>query len=136
MKLSKEVNKVISAYPDEAKKKIIYIVDLIFETADEINAGKITESIKWGEPSFCVKNGTPIRTAWKSKTENEIGVYFSCSTSLIETFRVIYNDQFRFEGKRGIIFNLEEKIPETELKNCFAVALKYHKVKNLPLLGM
>ena len=31
--------------------------------------------------------------------------------------------------------SLKNKIPKTELKHCISLALKYHKVKKLPLLG-
>jgi hypothetical protein len=35
-------------------------------------------------------------------------------------------DKFRFEGNRAILFNLEDKIPVHELRQCIAMALTYH----------
>lgn len=62
-------------------------------------------------------------------------MYFKCTSKLVETFKVVFKDKFNFEKSRAILFNLDEKIPETELKECITMALTYHKIKQLPLLG-
>jgi len=72
---------------------------------------------------------------WKSKNPDQYAMYFSCSTSLVATFRNIYKNDFQFQGDRAIIFKMDEIIPKQALKHCIRLTLTYHKVKHLPLLG-
>ncbi|WP_405206883.1 DUF1801 domain-containing protein [Aquimarina sp. LLG6339-5] len=128
---------VYKKYPALVIGKIMNLRNLIIETAKEIEDIKsIEETLKWGEPSFLVKKGSTIRIDWKKSKPDQYGMYFQCTSKLITTFRVLYKDTFQFEGNRAIIFPIEFDIPEKELKNCITAALTYHKVKNLPMLGM
>lgn len=116
---------------------MIWLRQLIFRTAESLgDVACIEESLKWGEPSFAAKRGSPIRMDWKERSPDQYALYFSCSSRLVETFREVYNGLFKFEGKRAIVFELNETIPEEELKRCLAAALRYHKVKEFPLLGL
>jgi len=56
-------------------------------------------------------------------------IYFKCQTSLVNTFKELYKDQFRYEGNRAILFNINDKIPVGELNHCIAMALIYHLSK-------
>ncbi len=96
----------------------------------------LEETLKWGEPSFLVRRGSTIRIDWKAEKPNQYGIYFKCTSKLVPTFKVIYNSQFKYEGNRAIIFQMNDEIPEAELKKCISAALTYHKVKDLPMLGM
>ncbi len=40
-----------------------------------------------------------------------------------------------FEGKRAIVFRESDELPVEQLKHCVSLALTYHRVKHLPLLG-
>ena len=51
------------------------------------------------------------------------------------TFRAIYGDAFNYEKNRAIEFTLTDEVPVAALKNCISMALQYHQVKHLPLLG-
>ena len=73
---------------------------------------------------------------WKSKTPKQYALYFKCSSRLVETFKIIFPDSFTYEGKREIVFQLDEEIPKEKLKHCIKSALLYHKVKHLPTLGI
>jgi hypothetical protein len=131
-----KVKKVFETYPKSVKKQLLHLRALVLETASEIDGlQKLEETLKWGEPSYLTKHGSTIRMDWKEKNPEEYAMYFSCSSSLVETFKIVYKGTFTFGGKRAIIFQLHDTLPETELKHCIALALKYHKVKHLPLLG-
>lgn len=131
-----KVDDVFNKYPETVKKHMLNLRKLVLETAETLEGLDILEeTLKWGEPSYLTKHGSTLRVDWKPKTPSQYAVYFKCTSKLVETFRIIYKDVFEFEGNRAIVFQLNTKIPETELKQCIQLALTYHKVKKLPLLG-
>ena len=110
---------------------------MILETAKETDGiSRLEETLKWGEPSFVTKNGSTLRVDWKEKTPDQYALYFQCTSRLVDTFRLVFNDIFQYEGKRAIVFQLNEKIPKEELKACIKATLTYHKVKHLITLGI
>ena len=115
---------------------MLILRELIIKTANEIEEiTDLEETLRWGEPSYLVKKGSTIRIDWKSKTPNQYAMYFKCTSKLVPTFIEVYGDIFRYENNRAILFNISEKIPEKELKECIEMALTYHSIKNKPLLG-
>ena len=95
-----------------------YLRDLILETASEIESvEEIEETLKWGEPSYIVKKGSTIRMDWKPKAPNQYAMYFNCNTSLVETFKAVYGNLFKYEKNRAILFELNDKIPKNELNS-------------------
>lgn len=121
-------------YPDEIKPKMLFLRQLILETAEMEKIDHVEETLKWGEPSYLYKSGSTIRIDWKESAPNQYAMYFNCRTILVETFKEIYSDQFTFEGKRAIVFGVDEKIPVENLKHCISLALNYHQIKHLPLV--
>ncbi|MDN3666991.1 DUF1801 domain-containing protein [Algibacter miyuki] len=134
---NEKVADVFNNYPKHIVHKIKHLRDLILQVAKETETiTAIEETLKWGEPSYLVKKGSTVRIDWKTKTPNQYAIYFKCTSKLVETFKVVFKDVFQFEGHRAIVFQLDDTIPETELKQCIATALTYHKVKHLPLLDL
>lgn len=132
-----EVKKVFETYPKNVKPKLESLRNLVIETAKEIEGlTALEETLKWGEPSFVTKHGSTLRIDWKSKNPNQYAMYFQCSTRLVETFKLFFEDAFTFEGKRAIIFQLNDPLPIDTLKKCIKASLTYHKVKHLPSLGI
>ena len=130
------VNTVFESYPKEMRQRILLLRQLIYEAAAESNdVGTITETTKWGQPSYVAKKGSTIRLGWGEKQPDHYAVYFTCNTTLVETFKELYRHKFNFEGKRAIIFHRDDVVSENELKHCLTLALRYHRVKHLPLLG-
>jgi len=125
------------SYPKEIRPKLEYLRNLIIETAKETESiEEIEETLKWGEPSYLVKKGSTIRIDWKPKKPEQYAMYFKCTSKLVLTFQEVYGDLFKYEKTRAILFSLEDEVPKKELKKCIASALKYHIVKQEPLLGM
>lgn len=133
---SPAVQNLFNNYPKEVKPKLEYLRSLILETANELELDSLEETLKWGEPSYIAKKGSTIRMDWKEKAPNQYAMYFSCSTQLVATFKVVYQNTFQFEGKRAIVFSLDDEIPAEALKNCIKTALTYKTVKHISLLGM
>ena len=134
---SMEVKKVFEGYPSDIYKKMIFLRQLVLDTAKEIDDIKnLEETLKWGEPSYLTEGGSTIRIDWKKSKPNQYAIYFNCKTKLVDTFKEIYKDKFIFESNRAIVFNLKDKVSVNELKHCISLSLIYHKIKHLPLLGV
>ena len=130
------VKDVFDYYPKSVHDQLFHLRELILSAASEIEGlEKLEETLKWGEPSYLSKYGSTVRIDWKEKNPEQFAIYFKCTSKLVPTFKTIYKDTFKFEGDRAIVFNLNDKIPEVELKHCISMALTYHKIKHLPLLG-
>lgn len=132
-----KVNELLQSYPPKVQKKLLGLRKLILETVasvKEIDA--IEETLKWGEPSYLTKIGSTVRFDWKKAKPEQYAIYFKCTSKLVRTFRKLYKNDFEFEGDRAIVFKMDDKLPKAKLKQCIKAALCYHKVKELPNLGI
>ena len=134
LKINPKVADVFDNYPEGFPKKLQYLRQLIIDTAIEIGIPELEETLKWGQPSYLAKKGSTVRLGWK-KSNNHYAIYFKCTSKLVPTFRVIYEDTFNYEKNRAIEFTLTDEVPVAALKHCISMALQYHQVKHLPLLG-
>ncbi len=110
-------------------KKLLRLRALIYDVADaHPDVGNMEESLKWGQPSYVAedKTGTPIRLGMEKKAPGTIGLYVNCSTTLIETIKHIYGDKLRYDGNRGILFDIADEIPEDIMRHAIELALTYH----------
>lgn len=131
-----DVEKVFNAYPGCIRSKMLFLRQLVLETASEIDEIiKIEETLKWGEPSYLTKCGSTVRMGWKQSKPEQYALYFHCQTKLLDTFKERYKSELNFEGNRAIIFNVKDDLALNELKHCISLSLTYHTVKHLPLLG-
>lgn len=133
--MNKEVETIFKNYPGIVRDKMLHLRKLVFETAAEENITAIEETLKWGEPSYLAKGGSTLRMDWKASKPDQYALYFNCKTSLVDTFKELYKDEFKYEGNRAIVFDLNKPIPLDEIKYCILLALTYHSRKHLPLLG-
>lgn len=132
-----KVDEVFSNYPESVREQMLLLKNLVIETARETKSVEELEiTLKWGEPSFVTKNGSTLRMDWKEKTPDHYSMFFQCNSRLVDTFRLVFDQQFQFEGKRAIVFHLDQKLPIEELKECIKAALIYHEVKHLQTLGI
>lgn len=137
LKTDPKVETIFALYPDFVRGKMQFLRQLVIETAEETNEiYELEETLKWGEPSFISKNGSTLRMDWKEKTPNQYAMYFQCTSRLVDTFKLVFGNKFQYEGKRAITFQLNQKIPEQELKECIKASLVYHNVKHLETLGI
>ncbi len=131
-----DVARVFADYPDTIREKMVHLRQLVLDTASETDGiVSLEETLKWGEPSYLAKGGSTVRIDWKSRTPYQYAIYFNCNSSLIATFKELYGDVLTFEDNRAILFDLTDQLPVEVLKHCVSLALTYHRVKNLPLLG-
>ena len=133
--LSAEVSSVIESWPGNVQSSALELRELIYSTARAAGDIEVTETLKWGEPAYVTKKGSPLRLGWSNKTPRHYRLHFICTTKLADTYRELYADTLIIEGKRAIVFHSEEPIPVAEVSHCISLALRYHQVKNLPNLG-
>jgi hypothetical protein len=133
--MKSEVEKVFNSYPETIKSKLLFLRELIFETAASIQEiEQLEETLKWGEPSYLTpvsKSGSTIRIAWKESKKEQYSIFFKCTANLVPAFKEKFPEKFNFGGNRSIDFKIGEDIPIKELKQCIALALTYHRNKKL-----
>ena len=133
--INSEVADVFNSYPIKTKSKLMFLRQLIFDTAASIEGiGEIEETLKWGEPSYLTpesKSGSTIRIAWKESQKEHYSIFFKCTANLVPAFKEKFPQQFKFGGNRSIDFNFDDAVSVKELKQCIALALTYHRNKNL-----
>lgn len=128
-----EVAAKFDTYPPNVRQKLLALRELVFQTAASAQgAGEIEESLKWGEPAYVTRNrsGSTVRIDWKKKAPDQYAMYFNCQTNLVETFRTLFPNDFRFEGNRALVFSMEEQPPTDSLAVCIAASLTYHLKKS------
>lgn len=125
----------IETYPENAQQRLLALRELIFSVAEGEGINDLTETLKWGEPSYTCKSGSTLRMDWKAKNPHTVYLFFHCQTKLVDTFRELFSDVLDLEGNRAIVLPLSVDLPKDVLSYCIAMALRYHQVKQLPLLG-
>lgn len=131
-----EVEDKFNTYPAHVRERMFEFRSLVFAVAsNHKDVGKIEECLKWGEPSYKTKNGSTLRMDWKDRNPDHFALYFSCSTTLVETFKKVFNTGLTFEGKRAVLLKLNEPIPTDKIASYIEKALTYKLIKDLPYLG-
>lgn len=130
-KLPDDVAHTYAGFLPKAQAQILTIRTWIFEeVARDKRVGKIHEALKWGQPSFVVskpRSGTTLRLAQTLKSPKyDFGLFVPCQTNLIDTCRDRFGDVFNFDGNRGLLFENDHELPETELRHFIALALTYY----------
>jgi hypothetical protein len=123
------VAEVFRGYPKQVRKVALALRQMIYEVAENEGVGRITETLKWGEPAYLSKLGSTIRIGWRSAYPNECALFFICHTTLVSDFRSLFDGVLRFEGDRAILLRLDEPLPKEPLKICIGLALRYRTRK-------
>ncbi|ABD81622.1 DUF1801 domain-containing protein [Saccharophagus degradans] len=129
-----EIQLKLDTYPAAARKMLLALRAQIFTCAHNLTITDLVESQKWGEAAYSCKSGSTLRIDYKASNPDYCAVYFHCQSKLVATFKALYGDTFKYEGKRAILLPIAHAIPE-QLNHCIRLALQYHQVKHLPLLG-
>lgn len=132
--MKNEVQHKLNSYPEHIRPLLLKLRSLILEIADTQDLGPVEETLKWGEPSYATKGGSPVRFDWKPKYPDHYFIFFNCNTKLIETFRLLHADILQFEGNRAIVLEVKAPLPTQVIRHCLERALKYKSIKHLPFL--
>ena len=129
------VKQKFTTYPVEVSVVLKQIRKLILDVAEQEGITELEETLKWGEPSYISKSGSTIRFDYKEKAPQQFCIYFNCKTKLIDTFKELYGDTFAYQSNRALVFERDQTVLSTELAHCLSLALRYKKIKHLPMLG-
>jgi len=108
-------------------KLLLKVRSLIFEVAKTHDVGPITETLKWGQPSYLTeetKSGSTIRLGL---LKGDAAVFLNCNTTLVDGFRSDFPDAFEYSGNRALLLNSQSD--DAALAICLGRALTYHRDK-------
>lgn len=121
---------VFQAYPDSLRKNLMALRALVFDVAAKTaGVGALQETLKWGQPSYLTAesgSGTTVRIDRIKASQGRYAMYFHCQSGLVDTFRELYPESFVFEGKRAIVFEAMDRVPDRALRHCIGLALTHH----------
>ncbi len=100
---------------------------IIVETAQNTeDCGPLVEGVKWGEAAYFTSQpstGSTVRIAPVKGEADKVGLFFICTSGLVEHFRQHYDDVLEFAGNRAIHFKCGKELPVAEISHCVALAL-------------
>jgi Pathogenicity locus/Domain of unknown function (DU1801) len=133
LSMNDDVAAVFSNYSTKIRSRLKSLRKLILDTAAETpGVGVITETLKWSQPSYLTSqtgSGSLIRIDQIKGSSEKYGMFFHCQTTLIEDFRRLYPNDFKFDGNRCLVFDVEKPVPVAKLRECIALAFTYHQRK-------
>ena len=125
----REVSRTFEALPAPIGRRLLQVRALIFATAAaQAEVGRLTETLKWGEPAYLTDesgSGSTIRLGCLKDSEHA-AILFNCKTTLVDTFRERFPDQFEYRQTRALLLPVAGKLPKHELSICLSLALTYH----------
>jgi len=127
------VAEVFATYAPAPRKKLIELRDIIYQVAATTEGvGTLGEALRWQQPSYLTPetgSGSTIRIDAVKGQPDRYAMYFHCQTGLVDHFKQIYPNTFKYEGNRAIIFDVANELPQAELRHCVSLALTYHQRK-------
>lgn len=119
----KSVNDAFTSFPEGPRQIAEDLHALIIETANDLGLSEITESLKWGQPSFAAPKGTPLRIGMHKS--GHVALFAHCQSRVISEFAKLGSDRFEIEGTRAVILPSGSHPPLEELRPMIAHALTY-----------
>jgi len=93
IKTNPKLEAIYNNYPDFVENKMRQLHALVIETAEETpEILDLEETIKWGELSFLTPQGSTLHMDWKPKTPDQYTLYFKCTSKLVSTFKIIFDN--------------------------------------------
>ena len=121
---------VFKAYPPAVRTDLMALREMMFDVAAATpGVGKLTETLKWGQPSYLTEetgSGSTVRIDRLKGRDDGYAVYFHCQSGLVGQFRDLYPDIFEVEGERAFHFTAGRRLPQRALRHCLGLAFTHH----------
>lgn len=119
---------VFATFPDGSRDMALALRALIYDVAAETpEAGRIEETLKWGQPSYLTpetKSGSTLRVGIAKG--GGVAIFAHCGTSIIRTYAETFPSTDRIEGNRAVIFDTMDDIVPERLRLLIKHGLTYH----------
>ncbi|WP_299616744.1 DUF1801 domain-containing protein [Pelagibius sp.] len=127
----RDVEARFAAFPTPARRGLLRLRGLIFETAAATpGVGAVEETLKWGQPAYLTpetKSGSTIRLGIPK--QGGFALYAHCQTTIIADFRSLFPDEFVYDGNRAVLFDDGTALPREKLRLLIRSALTYHRAR-------
>lgn len=124
----KDVARAFEDLPPDVQDPLGDLRQLIFETAANTpGVGPITETLKWGQPSYLTektKAGSTLRLGCPKS--GGFAIFTHCQTSIMSDFQALFPNDFTFDGSRAVVFSTGDDLPLEKLRFLISRALTYH----------
>lgn len=128
------VKAAYDAMPAPQRALALSLRDLVLSVAaDTPAAGPISETLKWGQPTFATaatKAGSPLRIGVTKA--GDVGLFAHCATTIISDYAATFPGADRIDGKRGVLFARAEEIVPDRLRLLIRHGLTYHLQYKVP----
>jgi hypothetical protein len=115
---------------DQARVGLLALRDLILETAESLpDIGPVEEALRWGQPSYISRKGTPLRLGVPKSAR--CGLFVHCQSRVIPNYLERYPAWDRIDGTRAVLFDRPDQIEPLRHSWLIRHALTY-KVKGAP----
>ncbi|PIE12122.1 MAG: hypothetical protein CSA72_03160 [Rhodobacterales bacterium] len=111
---------IIHQYRPQTRERAIALRGMIHACAAQLGAD-VAESVKWGQPSFAVPKGTPIRLG---QTEAGLAIYTHCQTRVMSDLAARFAN-LPIEGNRALHLADAEPLPMEPVAWLIRRALTY-----------
>lgn len=114
----------LDAQHDNVRPALVRLRGLIYDVVGTVpGAGDVTETLKWGQPSYTVSTGTPLRLGVTKAGVPALFVH--CQTRVVSEARAHLAADLEFEGNRAILVPQDTAFPEAALRQVIHAALSY-----------
>lgn len=128
--LPDQITTSMSHWPRPAQARFAALRQIVHSVANRAEIGTLTETLKWGQPSWLPTTpriGSTLRCDWHDTEPDRLSLYVHCQTTLAETMRALYPDAFTYEGNRALHMDLRQPLPHDALDHCAFLTLTYHR---------
>lgn len=95
-----EVQAVYDSFPAVEREKLMLVRQLILDCAALVEAGTVAETLRWGQPTYLVKQGSSLRLGI-GKT-GLAAIFAHCQSSIISDFATAFGTDFEMDGNRAV----------------------------------
>ncbi|MEM5469237.1 DUF1801 domain-containing protein [Celeribacter marinus] len=118
---SSEIAHVYDACPAPVRATLLALRTMIYAEAVQLGV-PVTESLKWGQPSYATPKGTPLRLG-HLKTGGA-AIYSHCQSRVIPELRDLAPD-LNYDGTRAVHLDPDHALPVAPLRLMIRRALTY-----------
>ncbi|MEO1399191.1 MAG: DUF1801 domain-containing protein [Pseudomonadota bacterium] len=127
------VETAFATMPSEAGAVLRRVREQIMaQSSANSTIGKVTETLKWGQPSYLTeqtKSGSTLRLG-VTKESKKPAIFVHCQSSLAEEIRELYGDTLSLPDKRHVVLPSRIEEHADALDHIVSLILTYHARKN------